>query len=103
MMIHFTRHEFSTADVFVVDAAPITAGSYATGTPTTIRPRCFYIDDEHKAGDWWLTIIAWGHVIKKDGTEGARETRVSLKPADVALEVREALAEMRPDLADWLA
>jgi hypothetical protein len=103
MKIQSTRHTFGTADVFMEAAGDaITAPSQASGVPTTIAPDTYYIDDEHMAGQWWLTIIAKGQPVKKDGTLAARVTRVAAERSQVPLEVREALATLRPDLADWL-
>lgn len=102
MRITGTRHEYGTADVRVETNATLSAPSLASGRAQVIVPNAFYIDDEHQAGQWWLTIVADGPTVNRDGSLAARTVRVAVPRSDVPAEVREALAAMRPDLADWL-
>lgn len=97
MHVTGTRHLYGTADVYVEDAPPVTAPSRERGTPFTIVPQSYYVEDEDDYG-FRNTVTTVGYIVKKDGTEGARKVRVVEPMANIPDEVWAALLTMRPDL-----
>ncbi|MFE6967103.1 hypothetical protein ACFVAJ_18465 [Agromyces sp. NPDC057679] len=92
-----TRHRYGTAEVYVEGGEPITAPSRESRNPTTIVPTTYYVEDEDDYG-FRSIITASGHLVKKDGTVGARRIRVIPGNSAVPDAVWEALRTMRPDL-----
>lgn len=96
MQITGTRHDFGTADVYVDDAAPITAPTRNGNVPATIVPCTFYVEDDDDYGFRdQVTTLGWR--VRVDGSLGALVRVVTLN-SEVPDEVWEALRTMRPDL-----
>lgn len=102
MKIKDSRREYGTSIVYVEDGAVITANSMSTGTETTGQVENYWVDDEHTPGQWWMEVRATVVPFKKDGTPMARSITVNAPRKDVPAEVKQALAEQRPEIKDWL-